>query len=387
MLKLRILALLLLLLALPAHAQVGAVAVTEFGAACDGTTDDAAAINAAIVRARGGNAPGRAGFRLVFPAGRTCRIDSSLDLTGIATQFQATIDGSGATLDCRSAGAPCIDMMGSRFLALRDLTIAGHATATPSYGVQYGRTRPDRVADLQEFSRVVMTGRFTRANLYNRAAETSRHIGLRLLGAAPYSLVLDGVNHFAVGSAFIPVDFPRDTPTSFNEPLFIQADLRNADPAGSAIWMAGVARPTFIASYIGQRGPVAVVLWTGAGAIAAVDANIHIETDAVQTAFLIVGGGPTVYGLRYTDFSSWAQRSIFALGSDIPHAHLLNLTLELGLRNKSARVFDQPSRYSASGSVHLFDRDAWNAAPGRFQGMACLALACTQYGQRVETAP
>jgi hypothetical protein len=377
-----------LLAAAPAGAQEGTLRVTDFGAACDGATDDAAAINAAIRHGKGNN-PDRfhPGFRLAFPAGRTCVIGASLDLTGLWGGMQTAVEGNGATLDCRTAGAPCIDMMGSRYVALRDLTITGHAERTPSFAIQYGRTRPERVADLQEFTRLATLGRFTRAKLYNRAAETVRHTSIRLWGHAPYSLVLDGINHFEVTSAFTDAAFARDTPMSFNEPLFVQADLRNSNPDGSAIWMAKVARPTFVASYIGQAGPVAVVLWTGAGTLEQIDANIHIETAAVQVAFLVAGGnGRSILGLRYTDFESFAQRAVFAMAPGVDRVNLMNLQLELRLRNPAARVFDRPDGFAANGQVLLRNAEAWNA-PRSFQGMLCVGMLCSFQGAVTGAGP
>jgi len=380
---------LLLVGAVPALAQEGALRVTDFGAACDGTTDDAPAINAAIAAGRGNvRADFVPGFRLAFPAGRTCRIDSSLNLTGMWGGLHTTIEGNGATLDCRAAGAPCLDMMGSRYIAVRDITITGHAERTPSFAVQFGRSTPDRVADLQEFTRLTTLGRFTRANLYNRAAETVRHTSLRLWGHAPYTLVLDGVNHFEVTSAFTPAAFPRNTLMSFNEPLFLQADLRNPHPQGVAIWMAQVARATFVASYAAVVAPVAVVLWTGAGTITALDAGIHIETRGVQTAFRIEGGtGRSIAGLRYADPSSFAETSVFGLGPGVETANILGLVLELGMRHGTARVFDRPEAFGVSGTVMLQNQGAWNAAPGRFQGMLCIMGRCSFHGVVAEAVP
>ncbi len=85
------------------------VSAAVFGAVCDGTTDDAAHINAAVAQAAS-----QGGAMVALPAGKTCKINSpiaittgSVGLTCISGAGNNVGTGSGCTLK----GAPAIQMV------------------------------------------------------------------------------------------------------------------------------------------------------------------------------------------------------------------------------------------------------------------------------------
>ncbi len=136
------------------------------------------------------------GCRIVFPAG-IYALESSIDLTGLLS-INTIIEGDASAFLGRCRDKPVIDALGSRWLTIRDLTVMGDPAAVPDIGIQIGLLNPHRVADDHSFNNVKVLGHFTRACLYNRAAETTGFDHVLLWNDQPGSccLVQDGVNHF-----------------------------------------------------------------------------------------------------------------------------------------------------------------------------------------------
>ena len=282
----------------PAERAADVVNVKDFGAKGDGATDDTAALNAAINYVRthrtiGNGQPGITGqaytAEVIIPEGRY-KVTSSLNWTNLVS-LTVEIDCQGCLIDGRTNGTPVIDALGSRWLRVNGLTIWGSDTATPSIGIQIGRTT-DRSADDHHFEDLTLAGNFSFAALYDFAAETTAFDHLLVWNQSPsgaaFGIVLDGINHWHATSAFTTVTAAVDRPQSFNEALFINPSIMTASSAGAPIWMANTRRARFLTGYAANThaGCGTVLYATGAWPIAQLTMDVHYENRALQDVLL-----------------------------------------------------------------------------------------------------
>ena len=346
------------------------VNVKDFGAKGDGITDDAPAINSAVAFLRGARRiDGEIAGRLVFPQGRYV-VKSSIDLTRIRSRY-VEIEGSGAVLLGKTIGKPVVDALGTRYLRIRDLSIEGDPNRVPSIGIQIGRT-DTTIRDSSDnitLDAVFVSGSFSFTALYNLNAETSMFDRINLwnsyAGPNSYALVQDGINHWRAHSDFVSENAPPDAPQSFNENLFINADIRHFG-GGTPIWMAQTSRHEFINSYVANtKGSNAVALYSAANT----DQNLmlkldaHVETSSVTDAILLTGPNatPTLSGLQVRDHFSFVRMSLLKADTGITSVRLPGARFEIGgFASPSARVFLQPAIWSGSADVTLQSRIFWN---------------------------
>ena len=109
--------------ALEALPETGVLRVEDFGAVCDGVTDDTAAVNAGLAESA------RLGVPLFFPAGDTLAVSGRLDIpTGV------TLDGRGSTLVWKAptgSGSWLVSLNSTTNTTVRDVTFKFTA-ATPA---------------------------------------------------------------------------------------------------------------------------------------------------------------------------------------------------------------------------------------------------------------
>jgi hypothetical protein len=361
--------------------------VRAFGARGDGVNDDTAAINAAIQSLRDGQVR-IGGFdvapRLVFPAG-IYLVAGTIDLTRL-WDINLVIDGNGSVLLGRCAGLPVIDALGSRWLTLRDLTIIGAKDGPPCVGVQVGLATKDRVADDHRFENVKILGHFSLACLLNVAAETTAFDHVLLWNDAPrpdsYCLIQDGLNHFAASSAFaVEARMATDKDDSFNENLFINCDFRHGG-GGVPVWLGDTARHSFIRCYAAGTGAAAFVLYCGPNSHSMLDIDCHCEAAGLRSVFLVSGASatPVIRGFSYRDHEPFAAQSVFHCDAHIVRVAVQNARIEAGwFFDRSARVFDDPRRWTVSGSYYSPDAVSWNGA-GCFTGVVMLGGGFTFAG-------
>lgn len=350
------------------------VDVRQFGAKADGVTDDAPAFNAALrsLRERQHKLGGfTVGPKLLIPAGTYCIADS-IDMTQLQS-INMLIDGNGAVLLARCGGKPVIDALGSRWLAVRDLTVIGDKAAPPSVGIQIGRARNGVVADDHRFANVKLIGHYTLACLVNVAAETSGFDHLLLWNdyADPnsYCLIQDGLDHFATRSAFIPETPNRDQDDSFNENEFINCDFRHGG-GGVPVWLGDTARHRFYRCYAAGGGRAAFVVYCGNNSHTMLDVDCHCETKALKSVFLLTGTRQfvPVQGFSYIDHRTFASRSVFTCEPPVQHVALRDARIEIGsFAVERCRVFDDPRKWQMTGHYSSADERAWNGAGG-FRG-------------------
>lgn len=364
--------------------QADRLDVRDYGARCDGRSDDTAAINATLARARLPGPGGQIGARIVFPSGSVCRITATLNATGLRG-FSTEIDGAGATIDCEVQGGPCLDAIFSRFLHLQHLTITANGKSVPTIGLQIGgaaETGPSAgVSDCDEIDDLTLQGHFSLTGVYARGPETSlwKHLLAwnNFPGGTAYDLVLDGYNHFGVTSRFQTVNLPRDKPGSFQENTFITPDLRRTGP-GAAIWMGSTMRARFLGGYIGNNTApgttVEGIVLYGANTLPVFD--IHFEAYPNLADAILVTAPPgqravTIDGLELRDNLFEGVGAVFkadpALTAGVT---LTNVRIQLGGMMHSKKVFDDPARWTVAGTYRLQAQAAatWNLPPSHFSG-------------------
>jgi hypothetical protein len=167
----------------------GWVNVKSHGAKGDGTTDDTAAIQAAIGAAK------TSGKRFVFIPPGIYRV-TSISLRGVEG---FTFGGSGAGSDRpnghvtmlrsigASAGKPMLDLTGSNSVSLRDLHVWGESAAKPSVGVVMSRPPPAGTANSggHLFTNVMVSGFFTEAAVVSLSSEVNKYIDCTFQNAEP----------------------------------------------------------------------------------------------------------------------------------------------------------------------------------------------------------
>ena len=355
-----------------------ALNVKDFGARCDGSTDDTAAINAAFNYAR--TAAGVA--RVVFPSGAVCRHTGTLNWTGLRSQA-IEIAGGGATLDCEVSGGVCIDALYSRWLRVHDLTVTAAGSAVPTIGLQIG-TIDNNVADSHTFENLTVSGNFSVTAVYSRRAETTLWNHLQAWnsygGGTAYCLILDGYNHWGVTSSFQTVTLALDTTGSFQENTFVTPDFRRTG-VGGAVWSGSTMRHRYIGGYVGNTGAsnYGFVLY---GYNSLLDADVHFEAYPYLTDGFYVTApagitSETLNGLRIRDNLFEGSNSILKVDTALTGGvALTNADIEIGGFSNATKVFDSATPWTVSGSYKLpSGSTAWNLASSQFAGTGAIGAA------------
>jgi hypothetical protein len=319
-------------------------------------TDDYAAINAAILATKTSEpiSTDRQGAVLVFPSGIYI-VKSSINVT---STFYLTIEGQRSEIFGAIRHKPVLDMVGSRYLIVRDLTIVGDSGFRPNIGIQIGRVNSTSLfsVDNQYLENVQMYGYFSLAGLYNFAVETSTFMRLHIENWASggYGLIQDGLNHFNVTSEFVTMTLPAESPQSFNEKTFIGADIRAFGSESDAIWLGGTSRHQFLGSYTcGSRNSV-VLYGSAAGRFnSLLRSEIHMECGTAGYFFTGPNSVQNVYGIVLSDFNfNCPNGSVFKADKNVTRIGMFNADITiLYFQYKSSRWFDVPSRYQILGDV------------------------------------
>lgn len=354
------------------------VNVKDFGAPGSSGGDSSAGINAAFAYIRG-LGPG-ATATIVFPAD-TYTLQSPINATGLQSPG-IVIEGHGSTLVGAFSGGIVFDFFDTRWLKLRDLYITWDGVHEPAIGLAGGSTGT-RVADNHSIENVFIEGNFSTACAYFIATETSAARSLRCwngdAGASSYALIVDGINHFGVSSTFVPQTLAPDTFSTFNEMLFDQADARKPN-GGHAIWIGGVSRHTWTASYVDcQTATQAVVLWASASntnqTITQLSLDLHQETTACTDVFLVDGPNPAplIQGLFYQDHRPQAVNSIFRAAAQITSVTVQDIEVNIAQLAQSPVLFANSALWFVSGTlISPSSATLLNVQPGQFSGTQLL---------------
>lgn len=352
--------------------------VKDFGPCGFGVADSAPAINTALNYLRTRLAAGLKAYRLEFPYD-LYTVLSTLNFSGLTT-FGGVIEGNGSRIVGAFKGGAVVDAVGSRYLNVRDLTIAGDTTTTPTIGVQIGRNdvTANVSCDTHAFTRVFTSGNFTFAGLYNLNAETSGFYGCDFsngyTGGTCYGLVQDGPNHWQQPAIAGQLQ-PTNAPQSFNENVFVSCTF--ATPAnGFPIWMGQTGRHRYVSCYVSTGGPNGCVLfsYSAADKNSALDIDCHFETTAITDVFLLTGPntGPFLPSFRFRDHYPQASNSVFKTDTGIASVNAPDLDVSIPTFAASGmKLFAAPSLWTVTGKVYIGTASAWTA-PASWQGQLML---------------
>lgn len=154
--------------------------VSDYGARCDGSTNDNTAINAALTAAFNSNAyQNNNAVAITGPQGLSfagCRINS-LNFTqfnkGNAANPRPRVEFYGLTLLCTGAGNICLDGLNADFVHIHDVSMRGDtAPNSPEIGIQIGVSTAGTSSAWHVFERLNVNGEFSLAPFYNVASET-----------------------------------------------------------------------------------------------------------------------------------------------------------------------------------------------------------------------
>jgi hypothetical protein len=219
--------------------------VKAFGAVGDGTTDDAAAINAAIVYAEAN------GSVVYLPRG-SYKVDSPIDMT---ERTALTFMGDGDFQDSLTptsilgnTGSVVLDLMGSSNCHIRNIRIRVESTyANPAdIGILQGRSGSNVVYQYSQYNTFdhvyvymdsipAATARGTVA-LYNVAAEHGFYTNCFFLADQPMAMTATDV--LAYDSPIVGPTNSHSGPTSMTICKFIQCGFRAWTNAGCEFWAA-----------------------------------------------------------------------------------------------------------------------------------------------------
>lgn len=154
--------------------------ILNYGAKCDGVTNDNAAINAAITAAFNSVAyQNNNAVAITGPSGNGgagCLMNS-LDFTkftkGNAANPRPRVEFYGMTLLCTGAGNICIDGLNSQFFHIHDISLRGDvAPNSPEIGIQIGVSTPATSSAFHVFERISVNNEFSLAGMISVASET-----------------------------------------------------------------------------------------------------------------------------------------------------------------------------------------------------------------------
>jgi hypothetical protein len=373
------------------------VNVMDFGARGDDATDDTAAINQALAFARGKVSGTNGPFvgtngpyaHLVFPSGHRFRINSALNFTGFSGNG-FDVDMMGASIDCHAKGQICIDATGDNEMRFHSVRVVGDPNDMPRIGMQIGRTDTlNTSADNNTFENLTIIGQFSFTAFYNFAAETTTFIHPEFWNFSgrpgSYALVQDDYDHFNMTSTFQTITATVDKPSSFNENVFVGADVRGGVGQTVPMWLGGTSRHSFIRSYAAGGGGACaptcygVVLFNEGGVYnQMLHMDTHIETAGLTDIFLIAGDPQqAIYGIDYIDQGPEASNSMFKLDSNVTYVELRAADFNIGGYYPTAKLLDAPSAwriagYYSSGSAAGFNATTWQGpivvGSNEFQG-------------------
>lgn len=216
------------------------VDVRAFG---DYTTDIGNSINLALASVTAGEA-----VRLLIPSGTwdsltPINLTSSVNHQGVVIQGMSKANSGAhvAGIHIKHAGVG-IDMVGGRFVTIRDLLISGDATTTPTIGILMARNSGETSAGEHFLENVNIEGNFSTACVYSYGSEVNRYVGCRFYNreVGGSCVRLDSDNTGGAASTFATID--TADPQSDTEHRFIGCHFNQSAATGNAdnVFIRGV---------------------------------------------------------------------------------------------------------------------------------------------------
>lgn len=227
--------------------------VKNHGAVGDGITDDATAINSAIVAA--GN-----GGRVHFPAG-TYLVQSpilaegyrGLTITGGSGQYQF----SGSRIIGKHTGKATLSLVGSFFCDVSGVSIEGDTSSKPATGILLGRSSAASAGN-HTFTNVHVQGYFQKCGLYIVASEENTFVNCYIV---PTTSTVAGV-YMSQGDSFTVGGL---TGSSMECNTFIGGTIGNGDNTAGTTGLyldcgAATGHHQFIGTFLTKNGGDSFIL-------------------------------------------------------------------------------------------------------------------------------
>lgn len=456
--------------------------ILDYGAVCDGVTDDTTSINAAFTAARSSTIYANGGVVNITGVAddlHTSCLVTSVDATGFTGAFaKQQVLISNLTLLCSGAGNVCLDMIGSLYVYMRDVMVIGNTADPPSIGFQVGNDGNVAACCISNFDHIQSSGPFTFAAYYSQSSESTSCFGcvfrndavqigpIRYFDAptagsgytdgtynsvpltggsgagaiativvvggvvttvdvgdsstvecvacyqgkgyvpgdtlsadsadigggsgfsttvasvAPYTVVLDGENHWRASSIYKTVIAPVDTYVTYTFTQFFGGSFRfdNSAVKGAPLWV-GVPHGLLLQRVYMQNltsGMWCVEVFDNKQS-ASLDQTYDIGCEvgtSLHSAFRFTGGHFT------PDLANWRIKSdnfgnlpyIMSTSPNITGMTMRNAEIYISFAN-AAKFFENPLIWTMSGDVKINrDLQIWNA-PRSFSGTLCLGSA------------
>jgi hypothetical protein len=210
---------------------------------------------------------------------------------------------------------------------------------------------------------------------------------------SPYTLIMDGQNHWRVASSFTPVTLPAETWTSFTENRFFGGSIRQNGAGKAAIWAARTEGLVFYGAYLygGASTPSYCVALFDNGLsksnIPTGNSSFRIEhtncEGGISGSYFITGANatPVLTGI-YLDApieSASATRPTFVEDTNITGVSMPNATLRVDWYTVTASImFKTPSLYAITGNAFVPAAANWNS-PSSFTGQLCTPTSCVTH--------
>jgi hypothetical protein len=155
--------------------------VADYGAKCDGSTNDNTAINTALAAGAASSAyTNNRAIRFAWPNGaqQSGCVINSLNLTifnrGNGANPNPRVELGSASFLCQGAGNICFDATDARYIDAHDITIRGDNVSTPKICLQVG-VKDGVSAAWHDFSRFNCGGYYTFTAFYNVGSEANTY--------------------------------------------------------------------------------------------------------------------------------------------------------------------------------------------------------------------
>lgn len=362
----------------------GAFDISNYGAKCDGKTDDAVAINRTIAAARAAVTANQLVYpAVVFPAGLKAGCvarATGINFTGMSN---TNLIGNGASILCEQADEACFDGLGSQHSSINDLNLIGLGRKSqgrskfPTIGLQVGRAGTlaavNGCAELNTRNLRIMKS-FSIAGLYNFACEdTDFHNTKIIVDSMGFAAIEDGPNHWNVASSFITTGLQVNHTRGMDENEFSGNTVLDNTGRGQLLWVEGSSSLDFENMYGNQRNTslAQVILYDGglpgggpihnAGTGQNVNFICHCHFEQGPNKEFEVDGpntAPTIYGFQFYDRASQiVGGAIFNIGIGVAKANISNLivmipvTFSLSRKEGPGTIFDNPLAWSGNGTI------------------------------------
>lgn len=325
------------------------VSVKDFGAVCDGATDDTAAYNKLFQVLRDAINTGvivetTASVNIELSPGVSV-VNGSINATGL-TGINININGNGVVIVGKCSGKPVIDFLGSCNYKLRNTTVIGDATLTPSYGIQRGRASNANAGKVG-FDNVVVDGYFTRAAYYNLAGEVDVYLKCRFTNRradpATYTMIEDGGNYENITSEFIAQTNPVGVEISFNEQLHLSSEFRHFGNGVPILILGNQERHNYVNCYARTDGGSHIVETRYGNRIRDLWMDMHAEASTVGR-YLVVDnvnptGAVTFSGLKIVDHQPFVTDCLIDFTGATQNVLFDCLELDIGEPQNTVPIF------------------------------------------------